>query len=1479
MRILTQIDRPLADEHVIGTDPPLSPNAGNVWRRRINPFTGRALSDVALTAQQNSRAGMQRLRGLGVTAGIVAGLDLTWEPTAMGAAPADAIVQILPGSGLTRDGEDITIPTPRRIALGELPVFARVDHLNAIESGAAASGVLPEPAAGGGLAPLLPRRLGGMLGSLLEAPAADDLPRVAILVAQPVTATINATPKDLCPPDPRDDPYDDLRRIDGARLLLVLWPSEQVASGGVPDYSLPAPGSDRRNRLAYRIFDVESAQAADIRHPWEEIGMPIALVGFNDDWTLDFVDCASVVRMGGQAKPRTSLVSSSGSPLLWQARVAQFAEQIAELDTLTTATLTASFRELPPVGFLPSQIVDLVTRRQHFFPAGFGISMAPVPLEDLGAAVNDSASLAPINLDAPGDVELLVPVPERVYEPGLLETAVVDPAFGRATSRYVADRTDWLVRREMVRRRRDLLSDSLDGTIPAFPSSDFTATELLPYPDDRGPVTTTRMRHVDAGGAVRSLQMMGAHSSLIFAKGDAVYVWVRITAGALPGGLALRFASGSTSAAANFSYGVFWGSADQLPIAAGDGSIGLRRQGDLPAPGQWVRLQAPSDARWAADGGLLSGLTVNGVAMEQSGGTIDWGPIGRIAADGSETIWIADDAPPGASLRDSASANAAIWPDVATGISSPPVEADLGTVDGNGVRASIAIGAFRDRWLAGSPFMAADFTDLEEGGIDGFIAAVGARLRATNDAIDAGFVRARSDIYRVRQVMLGADAASRMVTSPSLADLSTRAEGARAQSADLASYLKTAYDSSPTRDADNPLLVLPKTRTPTPAPVPSDHGTRINTLFLNSFKLSETSTLSHSVGNIGAAKFLLPTPAPAPLVISPFLFGGGTTGKVGSAVSTLRASTALTEISLAGFAAQSRTISVLDIQAERPLPSFVERTLSVAERLPPSPATEAFEYATAGKFAVVTALAGLLGDPKGGPRPAGIALADLPAPGFTFTHGDLPAPPTVRGTIGDVIRDRREATGDYADADALGTNQRRHEADYFSGAVNAIDNTVAMMRLVEGRVDLYNRLLSDAQSVRTTLQGQIHQAEARLRTIDVQVEEARQDVAVASALLAEEQARVDALNAKRRAVLDANVRAIVYRRPRRADRNAVIPVVSAVAALVESPVTACLRDHAEVPEELREYAALFRDAAVQWFPSVRDRVSLIDRLDAARATLVAVKIRAATPLQISVVRTDNAPKMLTAVHQVIAAQRSTIDQRRLSALQVDAVSAASYDLSSAHLAIIRHASIGDLIAGDHHRAALASAAAAEMETVGQVAGCLHSSFGETPPALRLQWAEILSEFDRSAPLSRLSGLAGWSNLPIETRRTQQGFVDWLFSRIDRSIAPAEAAMNELVRIALLLAAHAPVDRLIPARLIAPAPARIGVRLDLAVDVAVARTGMTALIRSAAGVVIAHSVVDDIAEGVARTRIVKVFNPSITTIEATMVAHLSDAVRF
>jgi hypothetical protein len=138
MVVHSPIYPPLADEHVIAVDPPFKPDLPGVWRRRINAFTGRAISDKALTAEQALRSGLQRLHGLSMAPGIVDGLVALPDKGAIGAdiAPPKpvgdtppqraATIMVLPGLGLAASGEDIRFGSARQFRLGDVPMILPV---------------------------------------------------------------------------------------------------------------------------------------------------------------------------------------------------------------------------------------------------------------------------------------------------------------------------------------------------------------------------------------------------------------------------------------------------------------------------------------------------------------------------------------------------------------------------------------------------------------------------------------------------------------------------------------------------------------------------------------------------------------------------------------------------------------------------------------------------------------------------------------------------------------------------------------------------------------------------------------------------------------------------------------------------------------------------------------------------------------------------------------------------------------------------------------------------------------------------------------------------------------------------------------------------------------------------------------------------------------------------------------------------------
>lgn len=141
-------------------------------------------------------------------------------------------------------------------------------------------------------------------------------------------------------------------------------------------------------------------------------------------------------------------------------------------------------------------------------------------------------------------------------------------------------------------------------------------------------------------------------------------------------------------------------------------------------------------------------------------------------------------------------------------------------------------------------------------------------------------------------------------------------------------------------------------------------------------------------------------------------------------------------------------------------------------------------------------------------------------------------------------------------------------------------------------------------------------------------------------------------------------------------------------------------------------------------------------------------------------------------------------------------------------------SLGDLLDGRHRQPALTRAAAEFFDSIEQVATCLHAEFAAVPPAVRLTWIERYSQFDRPAPLRDLTVLPGYGRLPRDQRRRFQDFINWLFDRVVPNNASAFSLINDLVRMCLLLASHAPVNQIITGHLPRPVPVRPGALIPI-----------------------------------------------------------------
>ena len=110
------------------------------------------------------------------------------------------------------------------------------------------------------------------------------------------------------------------------------------------------------------------------------------------------------------------------------------------------------------------------------------------------------------------------------------------------------------------------------------------------------------------------------------------------------------------------------------------------------------------------------------------------------------------------------------------------------------------------------------------------------------------------------------------------------------------------------------------------------------------------------------------------------------------------------------------------------------------------------------------------------------------------------------------------------------------------------------------------------------------------------------------------------------------------------------------------------------------------------------------------------------------------------------------------------------------------------------------------------------------------------------------------------RKEMQAIVDWLFSRIQRDQPDAVSHMNDLVRVAILLASHAPVSDIIAGDVIRDTTVKPGSRVDLSADLSRVRLGMHVLVYQQ-NTPVARAVVEDLSAGVATARMLTASAPS------------------
>jgi hypothetical protein len=718
-------------------------------------------------------------------------------------------------------------------------------------------------------------------------------------------------------------------------------------------------------------------------------------------------------------------------------------------------------------------------------------------------------------------------------------------------------------------------------------------------------------------------------------------------------------------------------------------------------------------------------------------------------------------------------------------------------------------------------------------GLRGFIAYLTSRTDRADDVIDYGFVKIQTDIYRVRQLVLNTTAATRLAVSPTLAGIA-QAETAVASQEQISTFFDALRTSG----------------------TGAGGGT--------------TPSGSTGGASVGGGSISLGARAASSAAL---LAGTGTRAASGSRTTSGFAGAGLLDIgvaqqfNLAGAQLADRslasditpvfatpTYTAVDIANASPLVGNATiRGLTIAERLAQPRAQEARDYSSASRQEAVQRLLTLVDTLREEDRVPPNAQGETSG---LFANLDVFG---IRGDpfLGDAGQaTRRRPFADFLVAANRGTllaqlvqapvrNTDPDESLHFSDATDTSDTTVALLRQVEGRVRQFRDAIAACQRALAALQADFGAAHVAESAWGERLAEARHDVAVTRALIAEEQARLDEINARRAAVLASEVRFLAYIRPRDADNLRTPPSRALDPGLIEPAVPACLREHPDIPDELTEMLAVVREAPAAWFGQGArwfdglNKVSVL--VKAVQTTQLRLQVAASSAPAFKI----NATGIAGAIANVMAKQSQTVSLARSAALQVDSTRLAALNWQGAFQQAVQVVSLGDLIAGEHGSAAAAKRAADFYDRFTAVCACLHAEFSAVRPAIRLVWATLLSEFDKASNLRNLASLPRWSELDFVDRRQMQAYADWLFSQATTTEARAQTLVNDVVRMCLLLASHAPVDRIIAGRLPRPVTARPGLRISLvALDASKVRLGMHAVVYRA-NQIVARAVVEDL----------------------------------
>lgn len=795
-----------------------------------------------------------------------------------------------------------------------------------------------------------------------------------------------------------------------------------------------------------------------------------------------------------------------------------------------------------------------------------------------------------------------------------------------------------------------------------------------------------------------------------------------------------------------------------------------------------------------------------------------------------------------------------------------------------------------------------DLNTLQTNGLQALISSLNARISKANDLLDTAFLTAQTDIYRFRQNVLGASAATALATSPVLANIAT-GQTAAATAENLQTYIaaitpaKTTVTSGGTTTTTTtappvftkPGLNIIQTPIVTPFIKPSTFTLAQNVPSPRSLAVSTSLT---SLKNVAATLGSTPSPSTSTPSISTATLSLGGVQKVGVSVATTTLKTAAldpSQLDINLFNAgstvqivapsQNAVATAADITGQSPLPGaqLTIRTLTIAERLQQSPSQEAMFYGITNRLnflqvlltlendlnLVADDLAILVDNPPATPPPTPTAV---PVKTYTFSEwlgsSTNPNYPNNQQAIQNQIQNP------YVLADSA-------EATLFSVGVRVVEQHTSLLRLLEARVQQYSNFVTLCTSTLNNLQNNTQQAQAYATQLKNNLLQQRQNVAFTSALLADEIQQVQTVNTQRQQVLSASVQLIAYTRARTLEATDTTPSRQLVPANVTNPVPACLQQSVAIPPELREIVGQLREAPVNWLPSVSLQVSNLERPILLQQLALNTQARAAQLLQMPLLPSSalGEPGVhATTIANVYGANQQIFRsfQTQRAAIQPAVLASMSWSLQVANIQSI--SAVNDLISADSVHTEVSNAVARLIQQISTVATCLYTRVSIADPINRLAWAQYLSGPGVSVQLQSLAILPGFNQLAYTDRQQMQLLVDWLFLQIDTTNSSATAFMSDVVRTAILLASDVPVDNIISGNIIARVQPLVGGVVSLNLPSERIASGMYVNLYSGATLA-ARGVVSDLDSSTVTATVTDVFTPG-TYLETNDSAHFT-----